>query len=119
MRIRWGVLLSAAMIFYIFALSPNVAKAQYPALPGKQTKCDEVKDSDRRNLCLAMPREESEDEVTSFGYKRKDHSNYYCTLISNVDLQNLCYAVVGPNPSRCELIGDQKYEKECKAQFKK
>ena len=97
----------------------GIANAQYPALPGKETKCDSVKDADRRNLCLAIPKAVDIDpSEMSFGYKRKDHSNYYCTLIRNRDLQNLCWAVVGPNPSKCDLVIDKKLEDECKAQFK-
>ena len=102
----------------VFFLIPVVAKAQYPALPGKETKCDEIKKSDRRNLCLAFPQQGEVDPSVSFGYKRKDHSNYYCSLIRNRDLQNLCWAVVGPNKSKCDLIVDKKLEEECLAQFK-
>ena len=107
----------AAMLACVFLLGPVAAKAQYPALPGKETKCDEIKDADRRNLCLAVPQGEVDPSV-SFGYKRKDHSNYYCTLIRNRDLQNLCWAVVGPNKSKCDLVVDKKLEEECLAQFK-
>tara|TARA_B100000686_G_C16702027_1_gene924020 strand:- start:454 stop:804 length:351 start_codon:yes stop_codon:yes gene_type:complete len=107
----------AALWAVVFFGYPAVSKAQYPALPGKQTKCDEIKDTDRRNLCLAVPQGEIDPSV-SFGYKRKDHSNYYCTLIGKRDLQNLCWAVVGPNKSKCGLIVDKKLEEECLAQFK-
>ena len=107
----------AAMLVGTFLLHPWVAKAQYPALPGKETKCDEIQDADRRNLCLAVPQGDVDPSV-SFGYKRKDHSNYYCTLIRKRDLQNLCWAVVGPSKSKCDLIGDRKLEEECLAQFK-
>ena len=106
-----------AVVMGISLGHPGWVKAQYPALPGKQTKCDEVKDADRRNLCLAVPKGDV-DPTVSFGYKRKDHTNYYCTLIRSRDLQNLCWAVVGPNKSRCDLIGDKKLEEECMAQFK-
>ena len=116
MRVFQGVWL-IALVVGVFLVHPALVRAQYPALPGKQTKCDAVKDSDRRNLCLAMPKGEV-DPAVSFGYKRKDHSNYYCTLIRNRDLQNLCWAVVGPNKSKCGLIVDKKLEDECNAQFK-
>ena len=116
MTVFKGVWLTAVLVA-IFFVCPTVLKAQYPALPGKETKCDEVKDPDRRNLCLAVPQGDVGSTV-SFGYKRKDHSNYYCTLIKNRDLQNLCWAIVGPNKSKCDLIIDKKLEEECNSQFK-
>ena len=116
MRVLRGVW-SASLLVGALLIHPAVVKGQYPALPGKETKCDKIKEADRRNLCLAVPKGEV-DPTVSFGYKRKDHSSYYCTLIRSRDLQNLCWAVVGPNKSKCDLIVDKKLEDECNAQFK-
>ena len=113
-RVFW----SAILFFGLFGMYPALIKAQYPALPGKQTQCDGINNADRRNLCLAVPKSDIDPNV-SLGYKRKDHSNYYCTLIRNRDLQTLCWAVVGPNKSKCGLIVDKKLEEECNSQFKK
>ena len=117
MRRYRGRIWLVALLVGVFWLGPVTVTAQYPALPGKETRCDQVKDADRRNLCLAVPKGEV-DPTVSLGYKRKDHSSYYCTLIRNRDLQALCWAVVGPNKSKCGLIVDKKLEDECNSQFK-
>ena len=116
MRVLRGVWL-ATLLVGMFLVHPAMVKAQYPALPGTETKCDQIKDADRRNLCLAVPRSEV-DPTVSLGYKRKDHSSYYCTLIRDRDLQNLCWAAVGPSQSKCGLIVNKKLEDECNALFK-
>lgn len=105
--IKLGLILPLAF-FLILPLS------QVSAQTATDSKCTAIKDSDRRNLCLATPREEQKKE---FGYQKKDHRPYFCTLIKSKDLQKLCLAIVGSNKNFCALIIDKNIEAECLASF--
>lgn len=77
-------------------------------------QCASSESVDRKNLCLAKQATQQK----AFGYEVKNHGSYYCTLIKERDLQNYCYAVVGPTPSMCDSIIKPDIEKECKSNFK-
>jgi len=105
--IKLGLILPLAL-FFIFPLWR--ASAQDAA----DSKCTAIEDSDRRNLCLATSHDGQKKE---FGYQKKDHRPYFCTLIKSKDLQKLCLAIVGPNKNFCALIVDKNIEAECLASF--
>jgi len=78
------------------------------------SECDKIDDADRRNLCLAKMNDRGEgDPLEKNRYQNKDHSTYYCSLIRNRDLKNMCHAVIEKNKSKCDLVGDREIEKEC------
>ena len=73
-----------------------------------------VSEEDKRHLCLAL----SPIKNPESRYAHKDHSNYYCTLISNRDSQAYCYAVVQGDPGKCKNIVSAGLEKECNQKAK-
>ena len=79
-------------------------------------ECEKIDDADRKNLCRATgnPTHGKED-VNRF--TNKDHSWYYCSLISKRDLQNLCIALVDSNKAKCDLLGSKEIEDECLSKF--
>ena len=79
----------------------------------KGSECDAIENGDQRNLCLAQAVEKNK----KFGYKNKDHSAYYCSLIRSRDLQNFCFAISRSNQKMCDLIVDKKTEKDCNSNF--
>jgi len=79
-----------------------------------KSKCDEVKDSDRRNICLSQINDRGEGNSRDKNrYQNKDHSSYYCTLVKKRDYKNMCHAILEQNKAKCDLIGDRAIEKEC------
>ncbi|MFQ5481664.1 MAG: hypothetical protein ACE5ER_02800, partial [Nitrospinaceae bacterium] len=85
----------------------------------KDEKCDQIADSDERNLCRAFTRDSyNSGEDKKNRYANKDHSFYYCTLILNRDKQTYCYAIVRNQKSMCGNIIDGKLEEECNKQIK-
>ncbi len=85
----------------------------------KDKKCDEIADSDERNLCRAFTRDTfNSDGEKKNRYQNKNHSFYYCTLIKNKDKEKYCYAIVRNQKSMCGNIIDADLEKECNAKVK-
>ncbi len=83
------------------------------------SECDKIEDSDRRNICMAKMNDRGEgDPLEKNRYQNKDHSTYYCSLVRNRDLKNLCHAVVEQNKKKCDLIGKKEIEDECLASIK-
>ena len=100
-----GVVLLALCFFSI----PAAATAE----PQSEEECQSLKNNDKKNLCLAKAPKKI---VTGeFGYKSKDHSTYYCSLINDRELQNYCYAIVKGEKWRCKLLVDKKMEEDCNA----
>jgi len=85
----------------------------------KETDCNNEKDSDKRNFCLAKINDRAEgNPLEKDRYRNKDHSAYYCTLIQSRDTQNYCYAMIEKNSKKCELLSSVALEKECKDSIK-
>jgi hypothetical protein len=105
------------ILFFLVIMLTSPASIVFAA--PKETDCQEEKDSDRRNLCLAKINDRAEgNPLDKDRYRNKDHSSYYCTLIRSRDLQNYCYAVIEKNSKKCELLGNAELEKQCKADAK-
>ncbi len=100
-----------ALLLGLALLTPQAVfadtEAEYPM-------CDKEKEKDKINLCRAFNPKQSDNKNR---YQNKNHSNYYCSLIKNRDLQTYCYAVVGNNKVQCGLIVDADVEKECNSKF--
>jgi len=105
--VKLGLILPL-VFFLVFPL------LQASAQTTTDSPCATIEDSDRRNLCLATS---GDKQKKGFGYQKKDHRPYFCTLIKGKDLQKLCLAVVGTNKSFCDLIVDKKIEAECLSSF--
>lgn len=94
---------------------PLTAQAGVP----DNSECDKIQDPDRRNICMAKMNDRGEgDPLEKNRYQNKDHSSYYCSLVRNRDLKNLCHAVIEQNKSKCDLIGNKEIEDECLASIK-
>ena len=94
---------------------PLTAQAGVP----DNSECDKIQDPDRRNICMAKMNDRGEgDPLKKNRYQNKDHSSYYCSLVRNRDLKNLCHAVIEQNKSKCDLIGNKEIEDECLASIK-
>ena len=105
----------AQALLSVFIVSLFIVPTFVSAGPASQTECNKIQDSDDKNLCLSM----SKDEDKAYGYTNKDHSHYYCTLIKNRDKQHFCYALANSNQNMCGLIIAKKLEDECNTHFKK
>ncbi len=82
----------------------------------KDKMCDQIADSDERNLCRALTRDTyNTEEERKNRYANKDHSAYYCSLVINRDKQTYCYALVRHQASMCGNIIDADLEKECRS----
>lgn len=75
------------------------------AYPSEQApaSCPAVKDPDQRCLCYALQLQDTT----------------WCSMIVGHDLHELCFAVVGHQPSRCELVKDANVKAMCRATAKK
>ena len=116
----------AILFLTLFAFTPVSEAVEVPDPKVCDSESDEVRTArpggsvatkasgkvskmDQRNFCLAL--HPIKDPVNRF--KHKDHSNFYCSLVLNRDMQNYCYAVVIGDPKRCDLIVSKEVEKEC------
>lgn len=96
-------------------LIPGSALAE----PSKEADpCASINDNDERNLCRAFEIEKQlTDEQRKNRFLHKNHSSYYCSLITSRDKQTYCYAVVNKEESQCGLIVDADLEKQCNSKF--
>lgn len=99
----------AGVLLVVFIFYPISATADTPNNPA----CSDITDSDKKNLCLAK----EEKKETKTGYKNKNHSTYYCSLIKNRDMQTFCFAIASSTKNMCNLIINDKLVKECKSSF--
>ena len=101
-----------ALVFFIaaglFLLNPCLSFSEEPAAKGP---CDGIADLDDRHLCLATIKVEGKE----YGYSNKNHSSYYCSLVTNRDKQKYCYGVTQKTKTMCDLIVDKKLEEKCNA----
>jgi hypothetical protein len=89
--VRAGLLLAAACAFA--AAAPAIAS---------ESACYSIRDSDRRNMCLAQA-------------KRQDS---YCHSIRNSDDRHMCLAVIKKRRSDCYSIRSNDQRNMCLAQVK-
>ncbi len=93
-----------------FLFLPTLVTAEEPK---DKVSCDEIKNSDDRNFCLATGIKKGK----KYGYTKKNHDAYYCSLVGNRDRQNYCNAIINNTKNSCGLIVDKKLEEECNAHF--
>ena len=93
-----------------FLFLPTLVTAEEPK---DKVSCDEIKNPDDRNFCLATGIKKGK----NYGYTKKNHDAYYCSLIRNRDRQNYCNGIINNTKNSCGLIVDKKLEEECNAHF--
>ncbi|MBI5428664.1 MAG: hypothetical protein HZA02_10375 [Nitrospinae bacterium] len=114
-----------AVLAGLLVLLPNLAQADSPQQPPAQAEpaksapaanlpCSDIPDADKANLCRAKlkPSEENANR-----YQNKDHRTYYCSLITDRDMQTYCYAIASHNKTMCGDVVDKTLETECNSSF--
>ena len=94
----------------VFLFLPTLVTAEEPK---DKASCDDIKNPDERNFCLATGIKKGKE----YGYSAKDHSSYYCSLIKSRDKQTYCNAIINKTKNSCGLIVDKKLEDECNSHF--